>query len=260
METQTIVSPDVTIDLNDLLDKFMAQRMDVYQEPKNRREGKPFLPIYAASILALTTIPLADQANTVGIGCKTLKSARTTAKFKGLVAEHVREFGGEVFSHILSAAIVRTSCMASREDGDKYRHGDVRWVYGKLSWDAFVGILASLQVCFRNWQKISGSLTAQYGQELNSTLLLTFIHLDFVPIALSMARQHYKVPKREIELLRDELFNGLIDTFSRTILDVARLPDKDDEELVGLIRANIKLLIREHNIQLPKLAPPVKWA
>lgn len=95
--------------MNTLLGGFIKKKVALYREPI--REGIPKGELigpskkkYISTLLALTNMPLRDQAEKVKASYNVIRTWRTEDKFWEYVDEHTKEFSQELLSHLVRRA------------------------------------------------------------------------------------------------------------------------------------------------------------
>lgn len=92
--------------MNTLLGGFIEEKVATYREPI--REGVPKGELigpskkkYVSTLLALTNMPLRDQAKKVKTSYPVIRTWRTEDKFWEYVDDHTKEFSQELISHLV---------------------------------------------------------------------------------------------------------------------------------------------------------------
>jgi hypothetical protein len=251
---------ETVVDLNQILLRFIERKLAAYSPPKSPREGRPFKAAFEASLWALTALPLDQQAEKVGMSYTVLKATRSKDWFKDLVRDHVREFGVEAFAEMFSITLDRYEVVhRSVKKDEPCQVPTVRIVTGMLSREGFMGVLAALRESFIGWGDLRQRLQEdpRFKSDHHSAMVLNLLYREFVPAMLAIARQHFRYPMAEVERLKDELLDRLLEAFGRDLVTLSRSGKATDSEMVSYVRDVFQLAIAAHEEPIPKLPKTV---
>lgn len=248
------------IDLGLMLASFIEKRLDDYQDPRSKREGKLSRPMYWASLLALTNMPTSQQAELLGVGHDSLKSTRAKPQFKELVGRHMAFFAGEVLIQVGVLAINGHRDLwkhAVSDDVTPYHEAGIKIDVGPLSWEVYRQIVEAVLVHTIDTERlrqVCEGVLVKEGEKLHDYhlyLITARLFSLFAGPLLEGARKFYGRPKREVEQFKAAAFKSHLELCSRLILKDARKPGDGDEERAKLIGKYFTLLLRVHEIPYP---------
>lgn len=250
----------VNLDLGLMLASYIEKQLAEYEEPHSKREGRPFTATFKASMLALTSMSIREQAESLGLDPDGLKTTRTKQRFKNLVKQHMAAFTVEVLTEILSETITGHQNLweyAVSDDDTPYHEADIKIDVGPLSWDAYRQIveIVLLHAIDTEWlRQICGGVLVKEGEKLHDyhTFMIAIrLFSLFAGPLLEGARKFYGRPKREVEQFKAAAFKSHLELCSRLILKDARKPGGGDEERANLIEKYFTLLLKVHGVQTP---------
>lgn len=250
----------INLDLGMMLAAYIEKRLAEYEEPHSKREGRPFAATYRASILALTSMSIREQAESLGLDPAGLKTTRTKQRFKNLVKQHMAAFTAEVLIEILSDTITGHQSLweySVSNDDTPYHEADIKINVGPLSWECYrqiIGAVLGYSIDRERLRQICGEVLVKDGEKLHGYhLYLITVRLFslFVGPLLEGARKFYGWSKREVEQFKAAAFKSHLELCSRLILKDARKPGDGDEERANLIEKYFTLLLRVHGVQTP---------